>query len=84
MNILPKIFHVDIPTELSNAITKAKTDEEVEQIIGTEWLIHQSQRIEKVWCTCVALLYVGQTIDDIQCRERNYIIFIRLILSCLK
>ena len=24
LNILPKIFHVDIPTDLSNAITKAK------------------------------------------------------------
>lgn len=46
LNILPKIFHVDIPTELSNAITKAKTDEEVEQI-GTEWLIHQSKELKK-------------------------------------
>ncbi len=46
LNILPKIFHVDIPTELSNAITKAKTDEEVEQI-GTEWLIHQSNELKK-------------------------------------
>ena len=27
---MPKVFHVDIPTDLSNAILKAKTDEEVE------------------------------------------------------
>ena len=46
LNILPKIFHVDIPNELSNAITKAKTDEEVEKI-GTEWLIQQSKDLKK-------------------------------------
>ncbi len=44
LNILPKIFHVDIPNDLSNAITKAKTDDEVEKI-GTEWLIQQSKEL---------------------------------------
>jgi len=44
LNILPKIFHVDIPTDLSNAIVKAKTDDEVEKI-GTEWLIQQSKEL---------------------------------------
>jgi len=41
LNILPKIFHVDIPRELSEAIMKVKTDQDVEKI-GTEWLIEQS------------------------------------------
>jgi methylenetetrahydrofolate reductase (NADPH) len=45
LSILPKIFHVDIPTDLSNAIAKAKSDEEVEQI-GTEWLIQQSKELK--------------------------------------
>ena len=36
LTILPRIFHVDIPTELSNAINKCKTDAECEQV-GTEW-----------------------------------------------
>lgn len=45
LSVLPKIFHVDIPTELSNAIIKAKTDEDVEQI-GTEWLIQQSKDLK--------------------------------------
>ena len=43
--ILPRIFHVDIPTELSNAITKCKTDAECEQV-GTEWLIQQSKELK--------------------------------------
>lgn len=46
LTVLPKIFHVDIPTELSSAIMKAKTDEEVERI-GTEWLIMQSRELKK-------------------------------------
>ncbi len=46
LTVLPRIFHVDIPTELSNSIMKCKTDEEVEQI-GTEWLIQQSRELIK-------------------------------------
>jgi methylenetetrahydrofolate reductase (NADPH) len=46
LSILPKIFHVDIPTDLSNDIAKAKTDEEVEQI-GTKWLIQQSKELKE-------------------------------------
>jgi len=45
LSILPKIFHVDIPADLSNAILKAKTDEDCEQI-GTEWLIQQSKELK--------------------------------------
>ena len=45
LSILPKIFHVDSPADLSNAILKAKTDEDVEQI-GTEWLIQQSKELK--------------------------------------
>lgn len=46
LTILPKIFHVDIPADLSTAILKAKTDEQVEQV-GTEWLIQQSKELKK-------------------------------------
>jgi methylenetetrahydrofolate reductase (NADPH) len=45
LTILPRIFHVDIPTELSNAITKCKTDADCEQV-GTEWLIQQSKELK--------------------------------------
>ncbi|MEJ7766989.1 MAG: methylenetetrahydrofolate reductase [NAD(P)H] [Chitinophagaceae bacterium] len=45
LNILPKIFHVDIPNDLSNDITKCKTDEEVEKA-GTRWLIQQSKELK--------------------------------------
>ena len=46
LSVLPRIFHVDIPTELSNEIMKCKTDEEV-AAIGTEWLIQQSKELKE-------------------------------------
>lgn len=46
LSLLPKVFHVDIPSDLSNAIMKCKTDDEVEQI-GTEWLLQQSRELKK-------------------------------------
>ncbi|HMO62373.1 MAG TPA: methylenetetrahydrofolate reductase [NAD(P)H] [Ferruginibacter sp.] len=45
LTTLPKVFHIDMPTELSSAIMKAKSDEEIE-IIGTEWLIQQSKELK--------------------------------------
>lgn len=46
LNVLPKTFHIDLPTDLSNEILKCKTDVEVEQV-GQEWLLHQSQDLKK-------------------------------------
>lgn len=45
LSVLPRIFHVDIPTELSNSIMKCKTDQECEQV-GAEWLIQQSRDLK--------------------------------------
>lgn len=41
---LPKIFHIDLPEALADAVEKAKTDEEVRQI-GLEWCIAQSREL---------------------------------------
>ena len=46
LNILPKIFHVDIPNDFSNEVMKCKTDEEVEKV-GIEWLIQQSRELRE-------------------------------------
>jgi methylenetetrahydrofolate reductase (NADPH) len=46
LSMLPKVFHVDIPADLSDAVMKSKTDEEVE-CIGTEWLLQQSRELKK-------------------------------------
>jgi len=46
LTLLPKVFHIDLPTALSNEILKCKTDEEVEKV-GTEWLLYQSKELKK-------------------------------------
>jgi methylenetetrahydrofolate reductase (NADPH) len=46
LTMLPKVFHVDLPTDLSNAILKCKNDAEVEEV-GKEWLIGQSRELKK-------------------------------------
>ena len=46
LNVLPRIFHVDIPTTLSLEVMKCKTDEEVQEV-GTEWLIAQSKELKE-------------------------------------
>jgi len=45
LSVLPRIFHVDIPTELSNQVMKCKSDTDVEAV-GTEWLIQQSKELK--------------------------------------
>jgi methylenetetrahydrofolate reductase (NADPH) len=46
LTILPKTFHIDLPSDLSSEVLKCKTDEEVEKI-GQEWLLHQSIDLKK-------------------------------------
>jgi methylenetetrahydrofolate reductase (NADPH) len=45
LSVLPRIFHVDLPTDLSQAMLKCKTDAECEQV-GTEWLVQQSKELK--------------------------------------
>lgn len=46
LTVLPKVFSIDIPTDLSNEILKCKDDLEVEKV-GTEWLLMQSKELYK-------------------------------------
>jgi methylenetetrahydrofolate reductase (NADPH) len=46
LSVIPRTFHVDIPTELSIEIMKCKTDVDVEKV-GTEWLVEQSRELKK-------------------------------------
>ncbi|HRN79071.1 MAG TPA: methylenetetrahydrofolate reductase [NAD(P)H] [Ferruginibacter sp.] len=46
LNLLPKTFHIDIPTALELEMSKCQTDADVEQV-GTEWLLHQSRELKK-------------------------------------
>ncbi|MFI5221259.1 MAG: methylenetetrahydrofolate reductase [NAD(P)H] [Bacteroidia bacterium] len=45
LTILPKVFHIDIPNELVQAVEKCKDDKEVKQV-GIEWAIQQSKELK--------------------------------------
>jgi methylenetetrahydrofolate reductase (NADPH) len=49
LTVLPKTFHIDLPSDLSNEILKCKGDEDVE-LVGAEWLLHQSKILRKTVC----------------------------------
>lgn len=46
LSVIPRMFHVDIPTELSNEMMKAKTDDDCKRV-GTEWLTQQSRELKE-------------------------------------
>jgi methylenetetrahydrofolate reductase (NADPH) len=46
LTVLPKTFSIELPTDLSNAVLKCKTDEEVEKV-GQDWLLEQSKDLKK-------------------------------------
>ncbi|MEI6507226.1 MAG: methylenetetrahydrofolate reductase [NAD(P)H] [Bacteroidota bacterium] len=46
LTLLPKLFHIDIPHELVEAVEKCKDDKQVKQV-GIEWAIHQSLELKK-------------------------------------
>ncbi len=68
LTMLPKVFHIDLPTALSNEVLKCKTDEEVEKV-GTEWLLYQSKELKKIWCACFALLYTRPPKYNCRCSK---------------
>jgi methylenetetrahydrofolate reductase (NADPH) len=44
---LPKIFHLDIPVELSEAIQSCNSEKEVKEV-GIEWMIHQCKELKEM------------------------------------
>ena len=42
LTILPKVFHVDLPSELAEALSECKDDIQAKQV-GVEWCIHQAK-----------------------------------------
>jgi len=44
LNILPKVFHIDIPEELSEAVEKCKDNQAVKEV-GIEWCVKQSKEL---------------------------------------
>ncbi|WP_409966544.1 5,10-methylenetetrahydrofolate reductase [Mycovorax composti] len=46
LTTLPKVFSIDLPSELCNEVLKCKNNEDVEKV-GEEWLLEQSRDLKK-------------------------------------
>jgi methylenetetrahydrofolate reductase (NADPH) len=46
LTVLPKIFHIDLPVELSKELAKCKNNDDA-RLVGTEWAIMQSKDLVK-------------------------------------
>jgi methylenetetrahydrofolate reductase (NADPH) len=58
---LPRIFHIDIPDQLAEAVESCKTDAEAKQV-GIEWCIQQSKELMEFACQCcIIILWENQT-----------------------
>lgn len=57
---LPKIFHIDIPLDLSDALLTAKTDEEAKNV-GIEWAIQQSKELIAANVPCLHFYTMGKS-----------------------
>lgn len=80
LSVIPRTFHVDIPTELSNEILKAKTDDDCKKI-GQEMAYATIKRTERIWRACTALLYIRQYKNYLQCSEGSDVIFFRYAIK---
>ena len=52
MTLLPSIFHVDLPDELTNELEKCKDNSQIKQV-GIEWCIRQSQELMERGVPCL-------------------------------
>lgn len=62
IQIIPSIFHVDIPSDLTNAIEECKTDEDVRKV-GIEWCVEQSISLKNAGVPCLHYYSMGKSSD---------------------
>ncbi|MCC6251074.1 MAG: methylenetetrahydrofolate reductase [NAD(P)H] [Bacteroidia bacterium] len=60
LTALPKIFNIDIPEQLSDALLKAKDDKEA-AAIGVEWGINQAKELIKNSVPCLHFYTMGKS-----------------------
>lgn len=71
LNSLPRLFHVDLPDELVNSITKAKNAEGRRQA-GIEWCAQQSKELKEAGVPCLHYYTMGDSDTIRQIVEKVY------------
>ncbi|MCO4293621.1 methylenetetrahydrofolate reductase [NAD(P)H] [Solitalea sp. MAHUQ-68] len=60
LTLLPKVFNIDIPEELADAVADCKTDKEVKEV-GIEWCIQQSRGLVELGAPCLHYYTMGKS-----------------------
>ncbi|MEJ5961450.1 methylenetetrahydrofolate reductase [NAD(P)H] [Pedobacter immunditicola] len=60
LNSLPKTFHLDIPLELSEAVTACKSEKEVREV-GIEWMIEQCKGLKELGAPVLHFYTMGNS-----------------------
>jgi methylenetetrahydrofolate reductase (NADPH) len=64
INTLPRIFHIDIPEDLADAVDACKTDADIRRV-GVEWAIMQSKGLMEFGVPCLHYYSMGKS-DNIK------------------
>jgi methylenetetrahydrofolate reductase (NADPH) len=70
-NILPKMFGVTIPTELSKAMSKCKTNKDIRQL-GAEWSIAQAKELLANGAPIIHLYTMGRADNIVEIAKGIY------------
>ena len=57
--ILPRIFHIDLPEELSDAIEKCSNNDQVREV-GIEWAVKQAKELMEFGVPCLHFYSMGK------------------------
>ncbi|MND62379.1 5,10-methylenetetrahydrofolate reductase [compost metagenome] len=60
LTLLPKVFNIDIPEDLADAVMDCKTDKEVREV-GIEWCIQQSKGLIDLGAPCLHYYTMGKS-----------------------
>lgn len=60
INFLPKFFHIDLPSELTNELDKCKSNDDVRRV-GIEWAIKQSKELKDFGVPCIHYYTMGKS-----------------------
>lgn len=60
LNVLPSVFHIDIPHDLEDAISSCKTPEQVREA-GIEWSITQCKELKAAGVPCIHFYTMGNS-----------------------
>ncbi len=65
LNVLPRIFHIDIPQDLVDAVERCKDDKAVKEV-GVEWAIGQSKELKDAGVPCLHYYTMSRSEETIR------------------